>query len=62
MVREPGAVQALVDLLSDAQPDGQYSAAAALVNLSACQPAVLPLLLQLDALPAVIALLSTKSW
>lgn len=61
-MEEGGALRALTDLLHDAQPDGQYSAAAALANLSCSQPSVLPLALNLGVVTPLVSMLSAKSW
>lgn len=62
LMSEDGAIEVLTDLLSDSQPDGQYSAAASLANLSVSQPGVLPMILDLGVLPPLFAMLEAKSW
>lgn len=59
---DAGALEALVDLLSDAQPDGQYSAAAALVNLTAVGQEVRAKIVDAGALPPLLVMLTAESW
>lgn len=59
---EAGALEALVELLSEAQPDGQYSAAAALVNLAASGRDVRAQILANGALSPLVRMLSADSW
>ena len=51
-----------MELLKEAQPDGQYSAAAALANLAAGASWSARHVIQLDPLPALRDMLSAKSW
>ena len=59
---EAGALPPLVELLSEAQPDGQYSAAAALLNLAAAGQDVRSQVLAAGALPPLVAMLAADSW
>lgn len=59
---EAGALDALVELLSEAQPDGQYSAAAALFNLAAAGADVRSQIIANGALLPLIDMLSADSW
>lgn len=59
---EAGAVPLLVRLLTVAQPDGQYSAAAALFNLASYSTSVQELIIAADALPALLPMLTAESW
>ncbi|KAK9794963.1 hypothetical protein WJX73_006109 [Symbiochloris irregularis] len=59
---EAGAVPLLVQLLSVAQPDGQYSAAATLFNLASYSANVRDIIIAADAIPALVPLLAAESW
>ena len=59
---EFGALEPLVQLLVEAQPDGQYSAAALLNNLAAAGPGTSDAILEHDPLPAIAAMLKANSW
>ena len=59
---EAGAVPLLVKLLTVAQPDGQYSAAAALLNLASYSSRVQDLIISAQAVPALLPMLSAESW
>lgn len=59
---ESDALDAFVELLSEAQPDGQYSAAAALANLAAGSPRNAQQVVQLNPLQPLVDMLSAKSW
>ena len=59
---EAGAIPLLVRLLSVAQPDGQYSAAAALFNLATYSTHVQDLIVAANALPALVPMLTADSW
>ena len=56
------ALEALVLLLSEAQSDGQYSAAAALANLTTGVATTAESILKCRPEAALKAMLSTKSW
>jgi hypothetical protein len=56
-----GALEPLVQLLIEAQPDGQYSAAALLNNLAA-DPGTSDAILGHKPLPAIAAMLKANSW
>jgi hypothetical protein len=57
-----GALEPLVHLLVEAQPDGQYSAAALLNNLAAASSGTSDAILEHDPLPAIAAMLKANSW
>ena len=59
---EAGAVPMLVRLLSVAEPDGQYSAAAALFNLAGFSAHVQDRIIIAGALPALVPMLTADSW
>ena len=61
-ISEYNALDAFVELLSEAQPDGQYSAAAALTNLAAGAAPVAELIVRMNPMPALVTMLSAKSW
>lgn len=59
---EAGAVPLLVRLLTVAQPDGQYSAAATLFNLACHSAHVRDIIVDADAMPALVPMLTAESW
>jgi len=59
---EFGALEPLARLLVEAQPDGQYSAAALLNNLAAAGPGTSNAILAYNPLPAIAAMLNANSW
>ena len=61
-VVEEGAIEPLVDLLSEAQPDGQYSAAAALLNLAGAGSDVRRQIVDSQALGPLVNMLTADSW
>lgn len=61
-ILECDALEAFTDLLSEAQPDGQYSAAAALCNLATGAAPTAHQIVGLAPLPALLEMLSAKSW
>lgn len=57
-----GALPALTLLLEQAQPDGQYAAAAALYNLAGQDPQVRLALVSHGAVPPLVHMLQAESW
>ena len=49
-------------LLEQAQPDGQYAAAAALYNLAGQDPEVRVALVNQGAVPPLVQMLQAESW
>ena len=57
-----GAIPAFAELLYEAQPDGQYSAAAALYNLAADNTALLQAYKDAEVVEVLVPLLHQRSW
>ena len=62
MIHSQESLHALTDLMHDAEPDGQYSAAVTLINIFRSQPSELSSASRLPLLPAVLRLLLSDSW
>lgn len=60
---ELGTIPLLVRLLSGAQPDGQYSAAAGLYNLATCSAVdAHGMIISAGAIPSLVPMLGAESW
>ena len=57
-----GAIASLVALMRTAQPDGQYSAAAALYNCAQCSPDVRDFLGHAGIMDVLASMLDADSW
>ena len=57
-----GAISSLVALMRTAQPDGQYSAAAALYNCAQCSPDVRDFLGSAGIMDVLAKMLDADSW
>ena len=61
-ITRAGALSSLVTLMRTAQPDGQYSAAAALYNCAQCSPDVQDYLGEVGIVDVLCAMLDAESW
>ena len=61
-ITRAGALSSLVTLMRTAQPDGQYSAAAALYNCAQCSPDVRDYLGEVGIVDVLCAMLDAESW
>ena len=59
---EAGAIPALIEVVEQAQPDGQYAAAAALYNLAGRDREVRLAIMRSNAVPALVQMLHADSW
>ena len=57
-----GAIPAFAELLYEAQPDGQYSAAAALFNLATDSTPLLQAYKDAEVVEVLVPLLHQRSW
>ena len=59
---DAGAVPVLIEILSTAQADGQYSCAATLTNLAIAGKHVRLAMMVCEIVPAAVRLLHAESW